>query len=98
MKLQSEEKIDDSISTNARKLEEQLTGKSGSKMEQRVATLPEDTKAVAVRGRMSRKQRRRAEAESGERTIADCITFGGSYGIEMTGAKDIRKAVVERRK
>ena len=47
---------------------------------------------------MSRKQRRRAEAESGERTIADCITFGGNYGIEMAGAKDLRKAVSARRK
>ena len=98
MKNQKEKEKNSTLSANAQKLQEKILGKGKQKPDMRIATLPKDDQAVVVRRKMSRKQRKRAEAESGDRTIADCITFGGNYGIEMAGAKDERKKISARRK
>ena len=95
---QSEGEIDASISIDVQESKKQVLKKGKKKPEKRIATLPKDDKVVAVQRKVSRKQRKRAEAESGDRTIAECITSGGNYGIEMAGAKDERKAQINRRK
>jgi len=73
--------------------------KSGPTTERRIAKVKEEPKNIAIRGKVTKKEARKAEAESQDRTIAECITSrGGKYGQEMARAKDERQARAARRK
>ena len=95
-----EDKAELQFSAEALQLAGQLLGapRSGPTTEQRVARVTEQPRTVAVGKRMTRRERKKAEAESEHRTIADCITYGGNYGEEMASAKGEREARAARRK
>merc|ERR1712232_352025 len=45
---------------------------------------------MGVQRKLTRREQRKAEAESEHRTVADCITYGGNFGEEMEGEREAR--------
>ena len=43
-----------------------------------------------MRRKLTKREQKKAEAQSEHRTVADCITYGGNFGEEMEGEREAR--------